>query len=439
MYSFKKEIEVVGEFDVLVAGGGCAGFAAAISAARRGAKVALLESMGSLGGVMTWGGNPDIGVFYAWKKQIISGIGWELCQRLYKQGWATIPDFSKDLSIPQMNVSVNPAMCEHFMNEMCIEADVELLFHTSVTEVIKDEKDSTKVLGVIVHTKQGLAYIKCTTIIDCTGDGDVAAFAGAKFEKGEELQPATYAYYLRGYDSGNIDVAQADASFRKARAEGRIMHGDYWPEDHANIINYFYARGNNTNHIVVDYTDNKSISKAEITGRGIMARMVSWAKSEVYGAENLELVNGAPAIAPRESRRILCEEYITSEDYIDCKSYPDAICYTYYSIDLHTARPNQSLVNKHLAQGNVPVVPYRALIPKGINNMLIAGRCISSDRLANSALRVKASCFAMGQAAGEAAALVLENGGNMRSVEIEKLKGNLEQGGAIVPQRAANN
>src|SRR5690554_1913787 len=203
---YQKDIEVIGEYDVIVCGGGSAGFTAAVQAARAGLGTCLVERYGMLGGVLTTGGNTQVALFYAEGEQIVSGIGWEFVNRLEESGWASIPDFKPGVHHSCLGVKVNAPMAAWMLDEMCLEAGVKLMLHSGVTDVILsgEENSSKKIKGVIIATKTGLKALYGKVIIDCTGDGDVAALSGAEYEIGDpvtgELQPGTLRFYFTGYD-----------------------------------------------------------------------------------------------------------------------------------------------------------------------------------------------------------------------------------------------
>lgn len=432
-YLYQKQLENIGDYDVVVCGGGPAGYCAAVQAARLGARTALVEQYGALGGVITSGGNPEIGLFYAHGRQIISGIGWETVTRLAADGFARIPDFSPGIHHSLMNVSVDPVMFGCLADELCREAGVDLYFHHFLADAVVSE-DGGAVTAIVVATKSGLKRICGKQFVDATGDGDLSAHAGAAYELGDpennDLQPGTLRFYLTGYDLADIDQKQVEAAFAQALRTGELQRHDFWPVD-GSPYEIFRARGNNINHIALNGADSRSRSDAEVEGRRSIARVLRWARRYVRGAERVTVTACAPEVAARESRRICCDHRITVQEYVRAAAYPDAVCYSYYPIDLHKAGA-ESLHNVFLENGVVPTIPLGAMLVKGKENLLAVGRCACGDRLANSAYRVKASCMAMGQAAGAAAALAQEK--PLRSIDPERLRTCLEEAHAIVPR-----
>ena len=428
------------KFDVAVIGGGVAGFTAAVAAARMGAKTALVEDMGALGGIMTTGGNPEIGIFYAYYKQAIAGIGWELCRRLEKEGFADIPDFAKvdtRKGCSESNVKVNSAMAEAEMNNMCLEAGVKLFLHT---KVIDAKVENGKVISVIGAEKRGTIEFEADVFVDCTGDGDVAYLCGAEQLEPDIMQPGTFGYnFLCKDDISKFDEKELRNDFNHDRTVGLIKHGDFWGEYHSTIKGFLSSEGRNCNHIVMDGSTADGMTKAEIDGRNSMSRMVKFMERHA----NVEVFPPAAYVAPRETKRTLCDYVVTVSDFLTGKIFEDSISYVYYNLDLHSASENAKKTgrpfemdekNEKLPDGIVPTIPYRAMTVKGLDNLLTAGRCISTERAVMGAARVKSACMAMGEAAGTAAALCKD--GCVRKIDMDLLKSTLKSNGAIVPDKS---
>jgi hypothetical protein len=277
--------KILDSFDVIVCGGGPAGFCAALAAARLGCRTALLERYGMLGGAMTVGGVPAPALFHAWGKQIIAGIGWELMERLAKEGWAVLPDPSTPKRHPEMAVKVNAPMAAWMLDTMCQEAKVELFFHQPAVDVICQEKT---IETVAIATKAGLRSLRGKVFIDCTGDGDVAAWAGAAYELGAELQPGTLGFYLEG--TASVQAEQLNQSFKEARAQGALKAGDFWGEAGGDAMTIL--RGLNVNHVELNGSDSASRTQAEISGRQSVARVSRGSNHRRWllksGSENLD-------------------------------------------------------------------------------------------------------------------------------------------------------
>lgn len=196
----------------------------------------------------------------------------------------------------------------------------------------------------------------------------------------------------------------------------------------------YAANGINLNHISgFNGSKNESKTKAEIEARRYVCGLIDYLK-ETGGDKGIDIVGCSPEVAMRETRRIMCDTYITVDDYVSARDYDDAICYSFYPIDLHRDGDG-GIYQVFLTDGQVPKIPLSALTPKGISNMLVAGRCASGDRLANSAYRVKASCMAMGQAAGAAAAVFVKGQhSDIRETDLNEIKAILKEQNAIVPE-----
>jgi hypothetical protein len=432
---YAKQIPIRGEYDVIVCGGGPAGFVAAVQAGRLGLRVALVEKYGALGGVITTGGNNEIALFYAEGKQIISGIGWEFVNRLAEEKWAEIPTFKAGVAACFLGVHVNVPMAAYMMDKMCEEAKVDVYLLQQVIDVIVSENNKQKKIdGIVLASKNGPECLIGKRVIDCTGDGDVCAMAGADYELGDpitrELQPGTLRFYPMGYDINDIDENQVREAFQKGIEDKELVREDFWAGSPYVIFGH---NGNNINHIEMNSADSISRAKAEVEGRESLMRLTKWARKNVKGAENFTMNASGHEVAARESRRIIGEKYITVDDFLSAKLYEDAISYTYYPVDLHKLG-DKTLDNIFLENGKVPSIPLGALIPKGFTNTMMAGRCISGDRLSNSAYRVKASCMAMGQAAAVACAISLKDDVAIKDVDIDLVREALEENGAIVPR-----
>ena len=382
----------MGNYDVIVCGAGSAGFCAAVAAARQGARTALVEKYNGPGGILTVLGNNSIDQFNdpfrRDKKMVIGGIGWELVLRLYEEGFAHIPDMDAPYERhDQYGVKVNPVAAAKVMDDMLLESGVTLYYGQSV---VAAEREGEKIGSILISTKTGLKKLRAKLYIDCTGDGDLAAFAGAFFAAGDgsgTFQPGTLRYYpaVEGTDR---------------------------------VLNY----GDNRNHVGIDITDSDSITQSEIASRKMIY-------AQMRNGESIMAV--APAVAPREGRRIAGLTELSAEDYCAGRVFPDSVCYSFWFVDIH--REGQASYIQYITHGKTPTIRLTNMISKDMSNLMMAGRCVSSDRETNSALRVKASCMAMGQAAGTAAALAVREGIAVRDISVEKLLKTLDESGAIIP------
>ena len=380
------EPEIINQVDVLVVGSGSAGTTAAIQAGRAGVKTLLMERSFQLGGTTTTGGVAYPGLFDAWGKQVIAGIGWELVKESVELDGGKFPDFSK---VPRAHwhnqVQLNQFIFSLLAEEKCREAEVEIAYYEFPTAITKT-KEGWQVDCMGFGTKR---RVLCKQIVDCTGGAEVVGILGFERLREEERQPGSYLFQLGG------------------------------PHNPASKqLHRLYVHG-------ADSTNSRTATLANLTGRkSILAKVRK---------EKKRLMHLQPETGFRESYRILGETLITVQDYTSGRHFDDAISYAFYPVDLHT---RTGVKPKPLKRGIVPTVPLSALIPKGSQNIIVAGRCVSSDRLANSGLRVQAACMGMGQAAGAAAALAAQSSSTPLKVPLSQIHELLQKHNAIVPKKA---
>jgi len=245
----------------------------------------------------------------------------------------------------------------------------------------------------------------------------------------DESQPGTLQFRLGGYDAGALDAALIVARYRQALAEGRLLPGDV-AHAGAPFLSFLRSGGQNAQHVFgADGSTSLTQTQANVAGRRSVLRLLRFARS-LPGCENARLLAMAPETGIRETYRIVGETTVTVDDYVSGRDFPDGVCYAFYPVDVHT---EEGVEPQQLQPGVVPTVPLRALIPRGSRNLLVAGRCVSSDRQANLALRVQAPCMAMGQAARAAAALAAQDGVSPGAVPRADLIALLCAHGAILP------
>lgn len=383
------EKAVTTQCDVLVVGGGTAGTVAAIQAGRMGARTLILERHSQLGGTATTAGVSFPGLFDAWSKQIIAGIGWELVRECVALDGGTLPDFSR---VPnhhwQNQVRINQFLYALLAEEKCEQAGVEIAYYEFPQAIIQSA-EGWQVDCAGFGTRR---RVLCNQIIDCTGGGEVVGMLKLPRLREAETQPGSMLFKLNtpnnpgrpnGPGSGLLDA--------------QYVHG-------------------------ADSSNSRTVTAANLRGRKDLLNKVRTTKKR--------LMHMQPEAGFRESYRIEGETVITVDDYTSGRVFDDALCYAFYPVDLHT---RSGVRPKPLARGTVPTIPLRALVPKGGRNIMVAGRCVSSDRLANSGLRVQASCMAMGQAAGVAAALAAERGTTALELPLTDIRRILRHHGAMVP------
>lgn len=417
------------DVDVLVIGGGTAGTIAAIQAGRAGLRTALVESGSQLGGVTTTGGVSFPGLFHAWGKQIVAGIGWELVVKAVALDSGQLPDFS--VFSPERHwmhqIRINGPVYAALAEEACTQAGVQLHFYEIPTQVVETDR------GWKIETvgKNLRRTILTKQLIDCTGGANIVGQIGFPRLREEETQPGTLIFKLGGYDVDTLDEDVIQRQFIAAVKDGRLQHGDV-SNPRARFIGYLGKGGENAQHVFgADASTSDRHTKTNIAGRQSLLRILRFVRS-LPGCENARVLKAQAETAVRETYRIVGEVQITHDDYTSGRHFEDAVSYSFYPIDLHD---KDGVKPQPLSEGTVATVPLRALIPKNSHNLLVAGRSVSSDRLANSALRVQASSMAMGQAAGAAAAVSVRLETTPDDVPLSDLHDLLALHGAVVPKK----
>lgn len=415
-------------FDAAVIGAGCAGLCAAVQSGRAGAKTVLIEKNGICGGTLTMCGVAYPGIFNAWGKQIISGIGWELVKKTLEETGTPLPDFSNAEMKPHWKhqIGVNPIVFAALADNALLEAGVTVRYHTMPGKIVR-ENDGWK---LTLCDKEGLYDLRAKVVIDCSGDANAVKMAGYPVNQPETCQPGTLSVYAIGYEIDKLDFPALERAFDEAVKNGELTAEDMgWSK----CFNrgFFYGHGGNSNHICgINAADSRGRTRMEIAGRESILRIYRFLRRRP-GLENIEFRFGSGECGVRETRTIAGEKTVTVEDYVSGRVFDDAVCYCFYPVDLHDEKAG--LDKRELAPGVVPTVPLGALIPLGSKGFLAAGRIISCDRLANSALRVQATCMATGQAAGAAAALCAKGNVDPLNLPFNEVRGLLKKNGAIVP------
>ena len=438
-----------GTYDVIVIGGGPTGCTAAAAAAREGARTLLVESTAMLGGSGTGALVPAWCPFSDKKQVIYRGLAEKILNRC-KEHQPHVPKDMIDW------VPIDPELLKRIYDHLVAENGAGVLFQTMLSAV---EHEDGVVSSIIVTNKGGLSRLRAKVFIDCTGDADLCAWAGADFEKGDQqgdLMPATHCFTL-----SNVN----EEAFRDNCDNGRRIMGNHpktrfyeiissgkFPlitDAHAcaNIIGPSTV-GFNAGHLwQVDNTDNASVSKALAQGRQLAAQFRD-AFAEYYPEAfgNSFLVSTGSVLGIRETRRITGDYVLTLGDYIDRRSFPDEICRNSYFIDIHHSLKQASENVKkradglaapslHYQPGESHGIPYRCLTPKGLRNVLVAGRSISCDRPVQGSVRVMPVCLAMGEAAGLAAALAGRQAEpDVHAVDVGHLRNRLREEGGWLPE-----
>lgn len=385
------EIPVIETVDVIVVGGGVAGFSAAVSAAREGASTILIERYGYLGGMVTGGLVVRLEGFGDGQKQVIRGIGQEMIDRLKQEGGARVSG---------CDVSVDPELLKCILFRMTGEAGVRMLLHSLIVDTVLEDG---RVAGVIVENKSGRVAILGKVAIDASGDGDLFARAGADFVMGQ--RGLALIFRLSGVDHSQVERFRTERQDEyKAIIEEikgllgfpvlgakEVLEGIIWwpnmtaPKDGLDVL---------------------ELSRQEIEIRENILKAVSLAKEKIPGFGSAQLIQTAPQFGVRETRRLIGEFVLSEEDIKKGSRFDEAIA--------------------HAGYGGVAGVgydiPYGCLVPSKIDGLLVAGRCISSDEFSQNFLRVVANCIATGQAAGVASALAVKDGVSPGQVDRKKLR-----------------
>ncbi|CAG7598547.1 hypothetical protein PAESOLCIP111_00235 [Paenibacillus solanacearum] len=415
-------------YDVIVAGGGPSGIAAAVAAARMGAKTLLVERYGFLGGAGTaMMVNPWMSYWASGgaNVQLIFGVLQELIDRMTAMGM---------YGHPKQRTAFDPEALKVAAEQLCQEAGVTLLYHSFLGEARMDESGA-RIEAIRFANKAGLVDFQASMYVDATGDADLAALAGAIVEKGRAVdslsQPMTLNFRMAGVDMDRLQTRQEiTALYKEAKKRGEI---DCPRED----VLWFYANQpgvihfNTTRVIRKDATDPWDLTAAEIEGRRQVQQLVRFLKAEVPGFEEAYLQTTAPQIGVRESRRVVGEYMLTADELLASCRFEDVIARGAYPVDIHNP-DGEGTILKHLPPGEWYDIPFRTLVPKKIQNLLIGGRPISATHEAHSAIRVQPIAMAIGQAAGTAAALCAKGGVLPRELDVRQVQKALTDQGAVL-------
>ena len=441
----ESEVPIAREVDVLVVGGGSAGVGAAICAARNGMDTLLIEQQGSLGGLVTLG-------LVAYLAGYPEGVGKELLDRLQEEG---------GLSAPRIG---DPEKTKYVLEQMVLDSGARLLYWTYATDAIVE---NGAIRGVVVHNKSGSQAILAKIVVDCSGDGDVAALAGAPYETGWEKMQGYNQAVSMDFVLGNVNIKafqpkdfystiqmKIEEAVRRGELSQLVERGYLGPFNRGSDVGEVYVCTAHSRKCRT--TDAEDLTRIAIEQRKQIQELVRFYRKYVVGFENCWLSYTAPLLGVRDSRRIIGEYVYTAEDLVLSRKFPDAIARDTHGFDIHnpTAQlphikhtkleePKEPAVcfpddkggyRAYHRPGEYYEIPYRCLVPLKIENLLVAGRCISTTFEAQSGTRLIMTCLTMGQAAGTAAALSIRDGITPRKLEASVLRDKLQEQGVNIKE-----
>ena len=440
---YRRDIPVRDEVDVFVAGGGPAGVAAAVAAARGGRSVFLAEAHSCLGGMGTAGLVPAFMRFGDGENFCAAGVGKEILERLTAAGGAETGRSDPDSGAIR-SVGIDAEALKRVYDGLLGDAGVDFTFHTVLIDVEKDAGDH--VSTAILAAKSGVFAIRAKTFVDGTGDGDLAAWAGAPFEKGDEngdVMPGTLCSLWADVDWDAIragDLGAGNARLEQAFKDGVFTYQDMHLPGMWRVGEN--VGGGNIGHTFgVDNTDERSITEALVWGRKLVLEYERYYKEYLKGFADMKLMATGSLLGIRETRRIIGDYVLDLEDFKSRATFDDEIGRYSYPVDIHPTRPDAESYDKFMdewtnlryGKGESYGIPYRTLTPKGLTNVLVAGRCISTDRSMQGSIRVMPGCYITGQAAGMAASIAVEKDTDTRGFEVSELQGRLKEMGAFLP------
>src|SRR6201991_323609 len=434
-----RQIPLYGEYEVAVLGGGPAGIAAAVAAARAGRRTLLIERYGFLGGMGTAAGVTNFCGLHAnvhgQMHRVVQGIASDLLERIDRLGGLNAPHLILGKILAQ---AYDTAAYKIAADDLLAAHKVDILFHALGAGVVMQDDKSIDVL--MLETKAGRQAVRADIFVDCSGDGDLAAWAGAPFEVGDGEGHMLYhsmMFRLNGIDPEKAGDAwrtipalmekAAAAGTHKSPRKGAIVRpqksGIEW---RVNFTQLARSDGRAINGIEPD-----DLTRGEIDGRRQAIDAFEFLRT-VPGFEKSYIVDLPPQLGIRETRRIVGGYMLSGEDVLGCASFDDSIGVNGWPMEQHVAGDVVFKFPPIPESRGFNELPYRMLVPEGLDNLLVAGRCASMTHDGQSAARVSGACFAMGEAAGTAAALALSGNTIPRDIALEKLQQTLTQQGAFI-------
>ena len=436
--AYSKILRVIAKPDILVCGTGLAGIGAAVAAARNGASVMAVDRMGFAGGFFTnvIGSAFDGFVYEGTGKPVVGGLVFEMLERLgavdpgqaANQSYNVNGDFTEVEKHPERLIPrTDPELFKKVADDVLTESGAHPLFHSQVSDVLVRDN---RIDSVIVSNKDGLIAVRPRYVIDATGDGDVASWAGCPYEKAESLQPMSLHFRI-GFVELTFELRRKCAAvLEKARRAGRLgPYGGPWPATFSGRDIYF-----NAIRTPGDATNPEDWTNAEIQGRRDAWRMFKLWKEALPEFKDAYFFTSGPTAGARESRRIVGDYTLTGDDIRQARRHDDVVVLGAWRIDRH---PETESGYHDMPFAPPYDIPYRTLLPQDIDNLWVAGRCHSATSEALASSRVTANAMGMGQAAGTAAAMAVAAGVGSREVPIGDLQDRLLVANAILDPEAA--
>jgi hypothetical protein len=447
-FKLERMVPVEDGYDLVVAGGGPAGVGAAISSARFGAKVLLIEATGCMGGMGTSGLVTAFDPMANGEQMLVGGIMREIVETMYIRGYMS-PGIDPN-SWRKNYHNWSPFRVEGYkriLDELVIQAGVEVRFFTRLIDVDVSAEERM-VNGVVIHNIEGYKFIKAKAFIDCTGDAVLADLSGAACrEAGRDtpnIMPATLASLFVGIDWEKKWTVneQKGIEVRQAIQDGHFTQPDPFLVGMSKVgHNIGYLNGGHLFNLNALRTQD--LTQGMMFGRKIAEEYLQFYRKYIPGCENMEHVTTASLIGIRESRRIVGEYELNIEDYLAKREFPDQIGVFNKFIDIHPYDYSEESYQRHLIEkenrfklklGEYFGIPYGILVPKGWKNLWVAGRCVSSDVMVHGSIRVQPTCSMMGQAAGTAAVQAIRTGQTACALDTEELVETLRKANAFLPQ-----
>lgn len=417
-----KELPIAGEYDVIVAGSGPAGTAAAVMAGRMGAKVLIIEWNNAIGGIST------SGMMSHWTGSVTSPMYTEILQRS--------ADMNEGEQKGKIQQFINPENLKTVYLDMLKDANVDVLLYTFVCGVVMEGDQLT---GVITESKSGRRVFRSKVVVDGTGDGDVAAFAGVEYYKGREsdgkMQPATLMFKVAGVDmSRAVLLGSFESTYQTEKGELQALAKEHIPYPAGHLLAYKstlpgIVTCNMTNCTDIDGTKAEDLTRAEIVCRSQMPAIVKYLREFVPGFENCYIISAGSMMGVRETRHFKGVYTLNENDILTAKVFDDWVVRgAHFNFDVHNMTGSgldATGVQKHWTQPKGYTIPYGCLVPEKINGLLLSGRNISGTHIAHSNYRVMPICVGIGAAAGVAAATAIKKGVQVRDIKGEELQDRL--------------